>query len=368
LSLLQTKHKRDLIFMISVAIPAYNSEKTIGQCLKALAEQSYPADSYEVIVVDDGSTDSTPAIAQSFATRYIRQENQGPAAARNNAARQAKGDIILFTDSDCVPDANWIREMVKPFEDSRVMAVKGAYRTQQNSLTARFAQVEFEERFEMLKKAETVDMVDTYSAGFRRKVFLDLGGFDPSFPVANNEDTEFSYRMSALNYRMVFNPQAIVYHLNHPDSIKKYARLKFWRGYWRMVVYRRFPNKMVKDTYTPQTLKLQILFLYLSLIMCLLTVLCSTSSLQFWPYFKFPLFFSIIAFGLSTLPFTIFAIRRDPAVGVLSGFFLIIRAASLGAGIIWAPLGLMGKNFLHTEKNPLFTRPSRKAVKESNSD
>ena len=128
---------------------------------------------------------------------------------------------------------------------------------------ARFAQVEFEERFDMLKRVGTIDMVDTYSAGFRKEIFLKMGGFDTSFPVANNEDTEFSYRMSKLGYRMVFNPDAIVYHLNHPDTIRKYARLKFWRGYWRMVVYKKFPDKMLKDTYTPQTLKLQILFLFL---------------------------------------------------------------------------------------------------------
>jgi hypothetical protein len=56
------------------------------------------------------------------------------------------------------------------------------------------------------------------------------------------------------------DPNAMVYHLNHPDSIMRYARLKFRRGYWRMAVYKRYPNKMLKDSYTPQTLKIQILF------------------------------------------------------------------------------------------------------------
>jgi len=316
--------------MVSVIIPAYNCEKTIGQCLKALAKQSYPSDSCEVIVVDDGSDDNTAAIVKDHPVKYIHQANQGPAAARNNGARQAKGDVILFTDSDCAPDANWVQEMIKPFEDPKVMAVKGAYRTGQRSLTARFAQVEFEERFEMLKKVEVIDMVDTYSAGHRRKTFLDLGGFDTSFPVANNEDTELSYRMSALNYKMVFNPQAIVHHLNHPASVGKYARLKFWRGYWRMVVYKKFPNKMVKDTYTPQTLKFQILFLYLTFAMLPLA--------GFWPLLILLPLLSVIAFGLSALPFIIFAVKRDPAVGALSACFLLIRAGSLGAGMIWAIL------------------------------
>lgn len=314
--------------MVSVIIPAYNCEKTIGQCLKALAQQSYPPDSYEVIVVDDGSADKTASVIKDHPVKYIHQENQGPAAARNNGAVHANGSIILFTDSDCIPDVDWISRMVASFDEPEVMAVKGAYRTMQKPLVARFAQVEFEERFKMLKKAESIDMVDTYSAGFRRDVFMDMGGFDTSFPVANNEDTELAYRMAARDYKMVFNPGAIVYHLNHPDSIARYARLKFWRGYWRMVVYKRFPGKMLKDTYTPKTLKLQVLFLYLTLGLCLPAV--------FLNLLLYPLALSLIVFVLLTLPFTAFALKRDFGVGLLSPLLLLIRAASLGAGMIWS--------------------------------
>ena len=316
--------------MVSVIVPTYNAEKTIGQCLEALAGQSYPADSYEVIVVDDGSTDGTGDIARRHKIKYIRQENRGPAAARNRGAEEAGGEIILFTDSDCLPDKDWIGEMVKPFADPGVAAVKGAYKTGQKEITARFAQLEFEERFQLLKKAESIDMVDTYSAGFRRKIFMDMGGFDTSFPVANNEDTELSYRMSAAGHKMVFNPDAIVYHLDHPSSVKRYARLKFWRGYWRMAVYRRFPDKMVKDTYTPQTLKVQILFLYLSLLLW--------PAAGIHPYFTPPLFFCMAVLAVSTLPFAAFAVKKDPAAGLLSPFLLLVRAASLGAGMIWGIL------------------------------
>jgi cellulose synthase/poly-beta-1,6-N-acetylglucosamine synthase-like glycosyltransferase len=256
------------------------------------------------------------------------QPNQGPATARNKGAQEAKGEIILFTDADCVAQNNWIEEMVKPFDDPQVMAVKGAYQNHQRGLTARFAQIEFEERFEMLKKAESIDMVDTYSAGYRRSIFLSFGGFDPSFPVANNEDTELSYKMSQSGHKMVFNPNAIVYHLNHPDTLKKYARLKFWRGYWRMVVYKRYPNKMLKDSYTPQTLKIQILFLFLFLI--------SLSLIWLLPHLiVYPLIFSIAGFFLSVLPLTLSALKKDLSVGILSPFFVSLRSFSLGLGIIW---------------------------------
>jgi len=312
----------------SVIVPAYNALNTIGSCLKALTKQSIEKEAYEVIVVDDGSTDRTSEIVRQFQIKYFWQPNQGPATARNKGAQEAKGEIILFTDADCVPENNWIEEMVKPFNDPKVMAVKGAYKTNQKSLTARFAQIEFEERFEMLRKAESIDMVDTYSAGYRKSIFLSLGGFDPSFRVANNEDTELSYKMSQAGYKMVFNPDAIVYHLKHPDSINKYARLKFWRGYWRMVVYKRYPNKMLKDSYTPQTLKIQILFLFLFLISLLLMGLL--------PHLiVYPLIFSIAGFVLSVLPLTILAFKKDLLIGILSPFFVSVRSFSLGLGIMW---------------------------------
>jgi cellulose synthase/poly-beta-1,6-N-acetylglucosamine synthase-like glycosyltransferase len=315
----------------SIIVPAYNAGKTIGDCLGALTRQSMDAADYEVIVVDDGSRDGTAEVVKTFSVRYLRQANRGPATARNHGAREARGEIILFTDSDCVPSADWIAEMTKPFGNPDVVAVKGAYRTNQRSLTARFAQVEFEERFELLKRVASIDMVDTYSAAYRSDVFRQAGGFDESFPVANNEDTELSYKLSRRGRKMVFNPDAVVYHLNHPDSLRRYARLKFWRGYWRMVVYRRYPDKMMKDSYTPQTLKLQILFLFLAVGWLPVMLL--------WPKgIVYPMAATFFLYGLSMAPFALLAIRRDPVVGMLSPFFLSVRAASLGLGFLWGLL------------------------------
>lgn len=313
---------------VSVIVPAYNAQKTVGRCIEALLSQNYPRENYEVIVIDDGSADETASVVKTFPVKYLYQKNQGPAAARNIGAKKAQGDIILFTDSDCVPSGDWITEMTKPFGDAKVVAVKGAYKTHQTSMTARFAQLEFEERFEMLKKAESIDMVDTYSAGYRKDVFLQMGGFDPYFPVANNEDTELSYRMSRLGYKMVFNPNAIVYHLNHPGTIRRYTKLKFWRGYWRIVVYKRFPDKALKDTYTPQTLKLQILCLYL-----LIAVIPFACIAPEWAAYLF--IAPGLLFGAASLPFTVSALRKDLLVGTLAVFFLLIRAASLGSGTLW---------------------------------
>ena len=115
---------------VSVIIPAYNAEKTLKNCLDALLEQTLLPN--EIIVVDDGSTDSTPTIASTYSLVNLHsQKNQGPAHARNVGARKAKGKIILFLDSDCVPEENWLEEMIKPFQDEKVAGVQGAYKTHQ---------------------------------------------------------------------------------------------------------------------------------------------------------------------------------------------------------------------------------------------
>ncbi|MBF0557609.1 MAG: glycosyltransferase [Nitrospirae bacterium] len=311
----------------SVIVPAYNSEFCIRQCLSSLIDQSLGREHYEIIVVDDGSTDGTANIIREFEVKYLWEPNSGPAKARNYGAREAAGEIILFTDSDCVPSHNWIEEMVKPFKLPDVIAVKGAYKTSQTSLVARFAQVEFEERFEILKKAESIDMVDTYAAAFRLDIFRKFGGFDESFPVANNEDTELSYKLSSAGHRMVFNPDAIVFHLRHPDTLYKYSRQKFWRGFWRMVVYKRFPGKVVKDTYTPQSLKFQILSLFGGLLFIMLAFVSKGAC--------YPAALFLSAFVLSAVPYCASAMKKDLIVGLLSPFLLAARASSIGLGIIY---------------------------------
>jgi glycosyltransferase involved in cell wall biosynthesis len=307
----------------SVIIPAYNSEKTLSSCLKSLADQSLSKSAYEVIVVDDGSNDATAHIAKSFKVKYIWQSNQGPATARNRGAAVAKGEIILFTDSDCVPDHSWIEEMVSPFQNPEIVGVKGAYKTKQGRLVARFAQAEFEDRYDYLQKSTLIDMVDTYSAAFIKKVFLKMGGFDESFPVANNEDTELSYRLFTAGYHMVFNPRAFVYHI-HPDSLVKYLKLKLWRGYWRMIVYRRYPNKAVKDSYTPAVIKIQTILMALSLPFFLLSWL--TYSFIYIPFLLWGAIF------ISAFPFSLKTFKKERIIGLISPLVILLRSLAFAIG------------------------------------
>ena len=179
---------------------------------------------------------------------------------------EATGEIILFTDADCVPGENWVADMIKCFvEDQRVVGVKGVYRTKQRDLIARFVQLEFEFKYERMRRHETIAFVDTYSAGYRRQVFLDSGGFDTSFPFASTEDIDLSFRLASRGYRLIFNPNAYVYH-QHPVSWMDYMKRKFKYAYWGAIVRRRYPHKVLNDSYTPVTQKLQLMLVPIGMV------------------------------------------------------------------------------------------------------
>jgi cellulose synthase/poly-beta-1,6-N-acetylglucosamine synthase-like glycosyltransferase len=235
------------------------------------------------------------------------------------------GTIILFTDDDCVPTSDWLAAMIKPFDDPEVVGVKGVYRTRQKAMAARFVQIEYEDRYRLMADLPDIDFIDTYSAGFRRDRFLEMSGYDNSFPVACAEDIELSYRMSARGWKMKFVPSAIVYH-THPDTLSRYLKKKYKFAFWRMLALRKNPNKALKDSHTPQVMKLQLLFApaLLAALGCDLVIRP-----------KVPASLIMCAvFLVSTIPFTWRAIRKDPTVGLFSPFLLAARAGAQLLGVV----------------------------------
>jgi glycosyltransferase involved in cell wall biosynthesis len=320
---------------VSIIIPTFNGASRIGNCLDALLKQTVGRDA-EIIVVNDGSTDNTADIVSLYSgVRLINQANGGPAAARNCGAEQAKGSIILFTDDDCVPMSDWLSAMIEPFNDLEVVGVKGAYRTQQKSLVARFVQVEYEDRYRLMADLPFIDFIDTYSAGFRRDRFLEMSGYDTSFPVACAEDAELSYRMSARGWIMKFVPAAIVYH-THPDTLWRYLKKKYKFAFWRVLALSKNPSKTLKDSHTPQTMKVQLL-LAPALLLALSRDLLTHATIPASPLV-------LAAFFISTVPFTLRAARKDPLVGLLSPMILAARACGQALGVM--------AGFIYTSRRP----------------
>jgi GT2 family glycosyltransferase len=158
-----------------------------------------------------------------------------------------------------------------------------------------------------------------------------MAGYDTSFPVACAEDVELSYRMSARGWKMKFVPAAIVYH-THPDTFLRYLKKKYKFAFWRVLAVRKNPAKGVRDSHTPQIMKLQLLFAPALLLAVVLDLAVRPrvpgSALV------------LVGFFISTLPFALRAFRKDPIVGLLSPALLAARACAqvlgVAGGLIYA--------------------------------
>jgi len=310
--------------MVSVVVPANNAASTILSCISALQKQafSYP---FEIIIVDDASSDNTADLAETTGVQVIRNaEKRGAAAARNSGINAASGEIICFTDADCIPKENWIQEILQPLENQEIIGAKGTYATKQDELVARFVQIEYEDKYDLLLTQERINFVDTYSAAYRRQVLLANNGFDEQ--IFYVEDQELSFRLAARGYQMVFQPPAIVYHL-HSSTLASFFRKKFMIGYWKSQILRRFPGRAIQDSHTPQVLKVQILLIAI--------ILASAVGALLTPWSAVALALAVAVFFASAVPFLIKAWPKDHAVALAAPFLLATRAAALGFGYAW---------------------------------
>jgi cellulose synthase/poly-beta-1,6-N-acetylglucosamine synthase-like glycosyltransferase len=310
---------------VSVIIQVFNAQKIIDDCIQALLNQDYQ-DSYEIIAVDDGSTDHTVEVMSRHPIRVVTQKNAGPARARNHGASLAKGEFLLFTDSDCVVDPAWIRLMVAPLEqDATIAGVQGRYRTKQPSAVAKFCQIEIEERYEIIRRHENIQLIGTYAAAYRAEIFAAHKGFDELFPVACAEDADLSFRMVKNGHRLVFQEGAIVYH-QHPPTLKKYWKQKFNRGYWRTVLYRRNPSQIIHDDYTPQGLKLQVM---------LVPLMIAALVAMIWSPVALPIFVGLVLLNV-LLSWRLLRriIQQMPNIFGMSLVLLFVRTAAIFYGLV----------------------------------
>jgi len=326
-------NRSEAVPQASVIVPAYNAATGIGRCLAALQAQE-DVGPLEIIVVDDGSTDDTAAVVATYGVTLIRQRQQGPAAARNAGARTAHGPLLLFTDADCEPTPNWAHDLLAAFADPAVAGAKGSYLSRQRAVVARFTQLEYEERYRHMRRFATIDFVDTYSAAYRRDVFLAAGGFDTAFPTASVEDQEFSFRLARQGHKMVFVPEATVYH-RHNRTVGQYWRRKFGIGFWKALVMRRYPERIAKDSHTPAAVRWQMIVLPFTVVAALLAL---------WRPKMAPLagsgavlFYALDAGFLKRLW------RKDKIAAGAALFLLPLRSAALLSGFFWGNVVLAGR-------------------------
>jgi cellulose synthase/poly-beta-1,6-N-acetylglucosamine synthase-like glycosyltransferase len=315
---------------ISVVVPAKDAERTIERCLAALARQTLGRERYEIIVVDDGSRDRTAVLAAGLGARVVSlARTGGPGAARNAGIEAARGEIVVFTDADCEPEAGFLEALVRPLDDPETGGTKGSYLTRQRALVARFVQLEYEDRYRRMRGARWIDFVDTYAACFRRADLVRAGGFDVR--LRQCQDQELSFRLAAAGVKIRFVEEARTYHL-HAERLGSYLRKKYRIAWWKVAVLRRHPRKIASDSHTPQALKLEMPAAVEALGFALAAP--ALIGLGFPAVLALaPLALGAAAFLALAAPFVVRALARDPAVGLAAPAILFLRDIALAAGL-----------------------------------
>lgn len=220
----------------SVIIPAYNAQRIIQKLLDSIACQSFKA--FETIIVDDGSTDDTPLIAGKYHCTVIRSsKNRGPAFCRNLGARHAKGDILVFTDSDCVPHERWMENIRNAFDTGKTDAVMGRVMLEPSdymgdSISALGFPAGGSIGFEKVWRVDPhgyTQSLSTCNCAVKKSVFTRMGGFDETFPYAGGEDSFLAYQMCARGYKIKFCPNFVIYHQAR-NTLRGFLTWQFKRG------------------------------------------------------------------------------------------------------------------------------------------
>ena len=200
---------------ISVVVPFHNRRDQVTRCIAALKAQVLPSGmDFEIVAVDNNSTDGTGEAIAGGRVRIVRCDKPGPAAARNVGIAAASSEIVAMIDSDCVPAPVWLRNLVEPFEDPDVIAVGG--RVLAWSVTCGVAF--FAEFFGVLNQRKYFDgnvlgfppFLVTANVAYRKNALLRIGGFDESLRIG--EDSDISWRLLELGGKFAYSPDAVVRH------------------------------------------------------------------------------------------------------------------------------------------------------------
>lgn len=223
----------------SVIVPTYNRPRQLLRCLHALDALDYPQDQFEVIVVNDGGSHSLAEIIAAFSSRlclrYVVQQNQGPAAARNAGARLANGRFLAFTDDDCAPSAAWLRHLATQLlaEPQKMVGgyTKNALHRNPFSITSQLL-VDF--LYDHYNQTESRALFFTSNNfAVAADLFWQIGGFDEKISLAAGEDRELCDRWLDNGLKMIYLPRAVIYHEHHLHLISFWRQhFNYGRGAW----------------------------------------------------------------------------------------------------------------------------------------
>ncbi len=329
---------------VSIIIPTYNRKDMLKGCLKSIYNQDYPGDKYEVIVVDDGSTDETGKLLSVFTKQhpnfhYYQQNNKGPAAARNLGIQYASANYVVLVDSDCLLSENFLKIVVSAIKEKKNIDafVGSVIRYFENKFFSPIS--EYEKNI-----AESLTDIEydklTHHAKFhtdccviKKEIFEKLDGFDEKFiSSAAGEDKDFGFRLLKAGYKISFLSKAIVYHFER-SSIREMLKRYYNFGKWDCVNYKKhfknlailkFPfNRNIILAHFPITIYLDINGVKILIFLLTITIF----------YIKIGFFFLCLYFLSKYIKYIIFTKGRGSIKVFISQLsYLYLSEGSLLAG------------------------------------
>jgi glycosyltransferase involved in cell wall biosynthesis len=319
--------------MLSVIIPVFNGERTLSDCLAALFA-SRGVD-FEVIVVDDGSRDGSADIARQFPCRVITLgQNQGAARAKNIGAAQARGDVVVFTDADCLVQPDTLAMIAEDLRDPEITGVVGMLdeRLRYSNFSSQYKNLWM--HYTYLRLPRFVGVFYTSLAAARRTAFLDLGGFDSNYRGASvTEDIELGQRFLGAGHKILSDKRLTVEHVKRYD-LGELLQTDFQRAsaLTKIFLRRRFDPRQRGQRYYASVPWYFILGVPLSYLAIGLAVAALVWALAM------PLALASTAAVLAlNAPFLLFlGRRRGPLFFIQSCLFLIPDMLASGLGVMHA--------------------------------
>lgn len=226
---------------VSVVVASYNGARTLKTCLESLERLNYP--NYEVILVDDGSTDTTEQIAANFPnTRYLKhQVNQGLSVARNTGINASNGEIVAFTDSDCRADEDWLHYLVGDLLNSRFVGIGGHnFLPPEDSWVATAVMVSPGGPAHVMLTDRIAEHIPGCNMAFYKWALDEIGGFDAIFHLAG-DDVDICWRLQQRGYRIGFSPAGFVWHYRR-SNVRAYLRQQHGYGEAEALLVRKHPE------------------------------------------------------------------------------------------------------------------------------
>ncbi len=240
---------------VSVIVAVYNGEDTIGRCIESLLEQDYPPDKFEVIVVENGSSDNTAQVASAYPIKFIQSPYKGKQPALNLGIEQSTADIIAMTDADCIAEKDWLKYLVEPYRDPEIGGVGGII--QSYNYSGRNIIEQFSADYNPLVnyvsgKNEFLPHLYGANCSYRRELLNQIGNYDTRLPISDDVDTCWRLQL-VTGKKVVYAPEAVINH-HHRSTRNGLARQYYHYGYGEIlldILYGKYPDY-------PRTLSFQV--------------------------------------------------------------------------------------------------------------